>query len=112
MPRKGHFHAQDLPISRFTPEIKLLAYKTFILPILEYASVVWNSYTQININKLESVQRKAIGFVYNSYSWHTSPSALLRSAQLESLQLRRYWDRLKFMYLLYHDKLGLNTYNQ
>lgn len=95
-------------LSKATPEIKLLAYKTFILPILEYASVVWDPYTQININKLESVLRKAIRFVYNSYSWHTSPTALLKSAQLECLQLRRYWDRLKFMYLLYHDKLGIN----
>lgn len=58
-------------------------------------------YTQININKLE---RECSARPLDSYNWCTSPSALLKSSQLESLQLRRYWDRLKLMHLLYHNK--------
>ena len=33
--------------------IKLDAYKTYILPIMEYASFVWSSHTATNISKLE-----------------------------------------------------------
>lgn len=91
-----------------TQEIKLLAYKTFIRPLLEYASVVWDPYTKTNINKLEKIQKKSIRFVYSSYSWHTSATALVHKANLESLQLRRFHERLKYMHLLYHNKLGIN----
>ena len=36
--------------------VKLDAYKTYVLPIMEYASFVWSPHTAINISKLESVQ--------------------------------------------------------
>jgi hypothetical protein len=38
-------------------------YITFIRPLLEYADVVWNTKTQILINKLENVQVEAVGIV-------------------------------------------------
>lgn len=90
-----------------TEEIKLLAYKTFIRPILEYASVVWDPFTEANISKLESVQRKSVRFIFNSYSWRTSPTLLLQKANLESLKIRRHRNRLKYMYLIYHDNLRI-----
>ena len=37
--------------------ILLMAYKTFVRPIVETNSVVWNPHLKENINKLESVQR-------------------------------------------------------
>lgn len=91
-----------------TQEIRLLAYKTYIRPILEYASVVWDPYTQKNITQLESIQRKSVRFIFNCYSWQVSPTVLLNNANLEPLKLRRYRDRLKYMYLLYHDMLGID----
>lgn len=91
-----------------TKEIKLLAYKTYVRPILEYASVVWDPHTQVNITKLENIQRKAIRFVHNSYSWRISPSVLLENAQLDTLQSRRYYDRQKLLYLIFHGKSGVN----
>uniref|UniRef100_A0A224YVX5 Endonuclease/reverse transcriptase n=1 Tax=Rhipicephalus zambeziensis TaxID=60191 RepID=A0A224YVX5_9ACAR len=54
------------------------------------------------------IQRKAIRFVYNRYSYFTSPSELLKKADLDTLQARRQHDRLKYMFLLYHDKLRIN----
>lgn len=91
------------------PDIKLLAYKTFLRPLLEYASIVWDPYTDQNISMLEGVQRKSIRFVYNAYGCHISPTALLNLAELETLQLRRYHDRLKHLHLLYHENLCLAT---
>lgn len=95
-------------IGKSPPEIKLLAYKTYIRPLLEYAATVWDPYTLTNIAKLENIQRKSVRFIYNCYSWRTSPTCLLQTAELETLQIRRYRERLKFYYLLYHDKTGID----
>lgn len=92
-----------------TQEIKLLAYKTYIRPLLEYACVVWDPYTKKNIDKLENLQRKSARFIFRSYNRLTSVTALLQTANLEALHLRRYRERLKYMYLLYHDKLGIDS---
>jgi hypothetical protein len=50
-------------------DLKLLAktqaYNTFVRPSLEYASTVWDPHTQDNINKVESIQRRAARFVTN-----------------------------------------------
>ena len=50
--------------------ITLKAQHTVLLygPKLEYASCVWNPYLQQNINKIESVQRRAARYVFNDYS--------------------------------------------
>lgn len=43
---------------RGTPSnVKLLAYNSIIRPKLEYAALVWDPYTNKNINELEKVQR-------------------------------------------------------
>ena len=36
---------------------KLQLYKSLVVPILEYASLVWSSYTKKDTQKLKSVQR-------------------------------------------------------
>lgn len=94
-----------------TKEVKLLAYKTYIRPVLEYATLVWDPYTRTNIDKLERVQRRAVRFIFNSYSWRVSLSSLLQAAILEKLEMRRHCDRLKLFYLIYHDKLGIDKAN-
>ena len=45
----------------------------YIRPIMEYAAVVWESYTGCDIDRLEAVQRWAAGFVMSDYN-HTSRS--------------------------------------
>lgn len=104
--RKLGYLRRMLP--KASQDTKLLAYKTYIRPLLEYASIIWDPYTLVNTNKLESIQRKAARFVYSSYSWKTSPTSLLRRAGLESLAVRRYHDRLKFFYLMYNDRLQID----
>ena len=43
--------------------LRELAYKQFVLPILEYCSPIWDPYHQTNINQVEMVQHRAARFV-------------------------------------------------
>jgi len=56
--------------------VKLLAYVTYVRPIVEYASVVWSPHTQALKNLLEMVQCKAARFVFNSFARNSSVSAV------------------------------------
>ena len=46
-------------------------------PILEYASSVWDLYTNINIQALESVQRRAARFCLGDYSRYSTVTSML-----------------------------------
>lgn len=57
---------------------KTQAYNTVVRPSLEYASTVWDPHTQANINKVESIQRRAARFVTNNYDPRASVATLLQ----------------------------------
>ena len=40
-------------------ELKELSYKQFVLPVLDYASSIWDPYHQNQINKLEMIQQSS-----------------------------------------------------
>ena len=55
-------------LSSCPANIRTKCYTTFVRPQLEYASSVWVPHTQSNINKLESVQRRAARFATGNWS--------------------------------------------
>ena len=73
-------------------------YKTFVRPILEYASSVWDPYTQGNKDKLEAVQRRAARFVCNKYHRTASVTRMLEQLGWPSLEQRRKTARLSMLY--------------
>ena len=79
------------PCSR---RIKNLAYVTLVRPILEYGSAIWDPYTQLLIDKLESVQRRAVRFIMNDYSRFHSVSDMMSELGIEPLSFRRRIARL------------------
>ena len=80
------FLRRNLKISAV--QLKATAYKAYVRPILEYACSVWDPYTETNIKKLESVQRRAARFVLNRYQNTASVTEMIEQLKWPSLQHR------------------------
>ena len=78
------FRRRNLKIS--SSSIKEKSYKTFVRPLLEYASSVWDPYTQKSIDKLEAVQRRAVRCVLNHYHNTSSVIQLVDQLRWPSLE--------------------------
>ena len=80
-------------ISRTTKLCPLLvraeAYTTYVKPLWEYSSSVWNPHTQRNINKLEAVQRRAARAVLKDYDRTSSVTSMLQQLKWNTLLERR-----------------------
>ena len=80
-------------------EVKAQCYKTFIRPILEYASTVWSPHNTTSlIHKLEMVQRKACRWIESKWEYHHSPTVMLKSLKLDPLESRRDLSCLKMLF--------------
>ena len=89
----------------FAPKsVKLKAFKSCVLPILEYASCCWAPTSQKSNNTLEMVQHNAARFIANIYHKKgtdykpLSISKLLTDLELDTLEDRRIQARLTMAY--------------
>lgn len=88
-------------------DIKQYCYHTYVRPQLEYASTVWSPHTKANIDKLEMVQRNAARYVFQDFSRHSSPTAMMKELQWESLEQRRLIARLVMMYRIQYGLIDI-----
>eukprot|EP00745_Piridium_sociabile_P028257 TRINITY_DN45450_c0_g1_i15.p1 TRINITY_DN45450_c0_g1~~TRINITY_DN45450_c0_g1_i15.p1 ORF type:complete len:218 (-),score=38.33 TRINITY_DN45450_c0_g1_i15:57-710(-) len=79
-------------------QTRLWAYKAFVRPLLEYASSVWDPYTQRNIDRIEAVQRRAARFVLNRHRNTSSVSSMLEALDWPTLESRRQKARLSMLH--------------
>ena len=79
------------------PAILTKAYTTYVRPILEYASVIWNPVYIGQLFQIESVQRQ---FTKRILPDNLTYSERLRKLNLESLEMRRLKTDLIMMYKL------------
>ncbi len=83
---------------------KELAYKALVRPIVEYASTVWDPYTDRQASRLEKIQRRAARFVLNRHRNTSSVSDMLHQLQWPSLEERRRIARLSMLYKIKHEE--------
>ena len=74
--------------------VKTQAYEALVRLHLEYACTVWDPHTQVNVRRLESVQRRVARYVCNRWHNTSSVSTMLHELSWESLARRRERARL------------------
>ena len=74
----------------YSQSIKDSTYKTYIRPMVEYASTVWDPHTRRNINKLEQVQRHSARYVTGNHDYTSSISAMVHDLEWPTLEQRRH----------------------
>jgi hypothetical protein len=80
------------------------AYKTFIRPILESSSPVWNSVSKADEKAIESVQRYWTREIFRKCHLSMKPyEDRLRILKLDSLERRRLVTDLRLAHKIYHD---------
>src|SRR5271156_5891116 len=70
-------------------DTKSLAYKSLVLPILEYETAAWDPYRGTDVQKLEQIQRRAARFVHGDYRRTSSVSSMISKVQWALLATRR-----------------------
>lgn len=73
-------------LKKASPEVKKLAYVTFVPPQLEFASSVWHPSQDYLAASLESVQNRATRFITSDYSRYTSVTSLKQTIRLQTLK--------------------------
>ena len=87
--------------------LKSSAYKVLDRPQLEYCSTVWCPFTDSNISKLESVQRRAARCVKHDYGQTFSVKEMRQSLQWGRLAQWRIDNKLSLMYKITHNLIAI-----
>ena len=87
--------------------VKTMAYEALVRPHLEYACTVWDPHTQVNIKRLDMVQRRAARYVCNRWHNTSSVSDMFSELGWESLASRRLKASLCMMYKTVHGLAGI-----
>ena len=82
----------------------LTLFKSIVLPILEYACQLWNSKSLQLVKKLEKVQRSFTKYITGMFD--LSYEARLRQLNLYSLQRRRDWYQIIYIWKIIESKVA------
>jgi hypothetical protein len=91
------------------PHLLILGFKTYVMPLLEYCSQVWNPQIDADVRRIESVQRMFTKRLagYNTLNY---PERLKKSG-LQTLELRRLRADMCLCYNILHGNLETETGN-
>ena len=95
-------------LSNCPTDVKSTAYKALVRPVLEYASSVWDPHHQCDVDKLESIQRRAARFCMADYSYKSSVKIMLHELDWPLLKTRRHNTRLHMLYKINNNLVAIN----
>ena len=76
---------------------------------MEYATVIWDPFTEANIRKFEMVQRRSARMVCSDYRRTSSVSSMLQQLQCPTLQERRAQAKVTMMYRIVYQLVDVPT---
>ena len=82
---------------------------TLIRPSLEYASSLWNPYTDTDIKRLEQIRKNVARFVCKGYNIATSTSTLVKSLGWDTLEHRRLFNQSVLFYKFHKHLVNCQT---
>ena len=89
---------------------KVNAYKTLVLPHLEYYASIWNPHTKEQVKKIEMVQRRAARFATIRYRNTSSVTDMLHLLQWETLEDRRTKLQLVILNKIIHELVDIPSH--
>ena len=79
-------------------DTRLMCYKTFTKPLVEYATTVWDPIKNESlIYQIEMIQKKSIRWIARERGYDVSPDTIRKSLDLETLEFKRYKAKLKML---------------
>ena len=98
-------------LSHTNANLRNYAYRTLIIPKLEYASAIWDPYHKNQINKIEKIQKCAARFVLQKHHFKSpnqeSTTKMIQDLGWESLEQRRKHSRLMLLYKLINEVVNI-----
>ena len=96
-------------ISQCPKKTKELCYRTLVRPLQKYVTVIWDTFTEANIRKLEMVQRRSARMVFSDYRRTSSVSSMLQQLQWLTLQEHRAQAKVTIMYRIMYQLVDMPT---
>ena len=90
-----------------SPAVKSIAYKSLVQPTVEYASTVWDPYTNQDRDRVEMVQCRAARYV-QSHQRSASVTEMLKQLDWETLELCRKKARLTMLYKMHCNLVAMD----
>ena len=84
-------------------------YKALVRPILEYASTVWDPFTENEISSVEKVQGRAARWVSNRYRQTSCVDSIMDSLEWPTLQHRHRKARLQLVFKFHHGLISVSS---